>query len=162
MPHGRQERESSPLREDRFFLGRLVARAFQQFWRLTRGMYLDVEACVIDEADRILMVRKEAGGTWSLPASTVRNGENLETALRRLMRDVAGIEVNSKPELRGFYTESSDRQTGIYIVRNWQQLSAPATFETRFFAPASLPAGVTKPATERISRLVEGRTISQT
>ena len=155
------------MREDRFILGRLVARAFQQFWRLMRGMYLDVEACVIDEAGRILMVRKEAGGTWSLPASTVRNGENLETALRRLMRDVAGIEVNSKPELRGFYTESPytenpGRQTGIYVVRNWQQLSAPATFETRFFAPASLPAGVTKPAAERISRLVEGRTISQT
>ncbi|MBN9248251.1 MAG: NUDIX domain-containing protein [Hyphomicrobium sp.] len=143
-------------------MGRLVARAFQQYWRLTRGGYLDVEACVIDEADRVLMMRKEAGGPWSLPASTVRNGENLETALRRLMRDVAGIEVNSRPELRGFYTESPDRQTGLYVVRNWQQLSAPANLETSFFAPAALPAGVTKPATERISRLVEGRTISET
>lgn len=151
-----------PLREDRPLLGVFVARAFQQYWRLTRGVYLDVEACVIDEADRILLVRKAADGAWSLPASTVRNGENLETALRRLMRDVAGIEASSKPELRGFHTESPDRQTGIYVVRNWQRLSAPPTFQTGFFAPASLPAGVTKPAAERISRLVEGRTISQT
>ncbi len=150
------------MREDRFFVGRLVVRAFQQYWRLTRGVYLDVEACVIDEADRILLVRKEASGPWSLPASTVRNGEDLETALRRLMRDVAGIEVNSKPELRGFYAESPDRQTGIYVVRNWRRLSAPGTLETSFFAPASLPSGVTRPGAERISRLVEGRTIPQT
>lgn len=150
------------MREDRPLIGVFVARAFQQYWRLTRGMYLDVEACVIDEAGRILMVRKEAGGAWRLPTSTVRNGENLETALRRLMRDVTGVEVNSKPELRGFYTGSPGRQTGIYVVRNWRRLSAPTTFETSFFAPDSLPAGITKSVTERISRLVEGRTISQT
>ncbi|WP_045838088.1 NUDIX domain-containing protein [Hyphomicrobium sp. 99] len=150
------------MREDRFLVGQFVARAFQQYWRLTRGVYLNVEAFVMDEAGRILLVREEVGGKWSLPASTVQKGESLETALRRLIRDAAGIEVNSKPELRGFYAESRSRQTGMYVIRNWQPHSVPGTLEMNFFAPYALPADVTKPAAARISRLVEGRTISQT
>lgn len=169
-PAPRHERERLPLREDRFFLGYVITRAFQQFWRATRGVYLDVEACLVDEAGRILMVRNEAGGEWRLPSSAVYNGENLETALRRLMREVAGVEVNAKPELEGFSAKGKSRQTGTYIVRDWQRLSASKTgdgarngiWEMRFFSQDALPAGVTKRAAERISRLSEARTISQT
>ncbi len=158
------------MKEDRFILGYVVTRAFQRFWRATRGVHLDVEACILDEADRILMVRNEAGGDWRLPASAVHKGENLEAALRRLLRDVAGLEVNLKPELRGFSAQDRNRQTGLYVVRNWQRLPAPQTrgethketWEIRFFPPDALPAGVAERAAERISRLSEARTISQT
>jgi ADP-ribose pyrophosphatase YjhB (NUDIX family) len=164
MPGGRQAKESSPLREDRFRLGPLVARAFQQYWRLTRGVYLTVEACVIDDAGRTLLVRQDESGGWSLPATTTRNGETLETAIRRGLREIAGIEVNAKPELRGFYAGSRDRQTvqtGLYVVRNWRRLSTPNTPAMRFFPLGSLPAGVPPMAAERIRRSHEGRTISQ-
>lgn len=147
-------------------------RAFQQFWRATRGVYLNVEAFILDEADRILLVRNEADGEWQLPSSAVRQGETLEAALRRLMSEVAGLEVNSKPELLGFSAQGRSGQRGTYVVRNWQRLSIPTPRpgteigneirQMRFFPPDALPAGVTKPTAERISRLSEARTISQT
>ncbi|HET6390027.1 NUDIX domain-containing protein [Hyphomicrobium sp.] len=163
-------RKRPPLREDRFLLGYVVTRAFQQFWRATRGLFLDVEACVLDEANRILLVRHDAGGPWHLPSTAVRDGESLEMALRRLLRDLDGIEVNSRPELRGFSSEGCNRQMGLYVVRNWQRLStggkardmANGTREARFFPLDALPAHVIKRAAERISRLSEARTIPQT
>ena len=171
------------MREDRFLLGPLVARAFQQYWRFTRGLYLSVEACVIDDAGRTLLVRQDENGGWSLPATTTRNGETLETAVRRGLRDIAGIEVNAKPELRGFYAGNRDRRTGqisprgergqtaLYVVRDWRRLSIPSTPAastpatsapaTSFFPLDSLPAGLPPMTAERIRRSHEGRTISQ-
>ncbi|SFV27959.1 ADP-ribose pyrophosphatase YjhB, NUDIX family [Hyphomicrobium facile] len=166
------------MREDRFLLGPLVARAFQQYWRFTRGIYLSVEACVIDDAGRTLMVRQDENGGWNLPATTAQNGETLETAVRRGLRDIAGIEVNAKPELRGFYAGIRDRrtgqisprgergQTGLYVVRDWRRLSIPntpatSTPATSFFPLGSLPAGLPPMTAERIRRSHEGRTISQ-
>lgn len=150
-----------PLREDIFLLGLLVARAFQRYWRLTRGLRLAVEACVLDEAGRTLMVRDGAGSGWSLPKSGVHKGETLELALRRVLRDIAGIEVNSKPDLSRFYSEGKDRQTGIYVLRDWRRLSSPVSQEISFFGLGSLPLGATPEAAERIRRSTEGRTISE-
>ena len=158
------------MREDRFLLGPLVARVFQKYWRLTRGVYLCAEACVIDDAGRTLLVRQDEDGSWSLPATTTRNGETLETAVRRGLRDIAGIEVNAKPELCGFYAGAQDRrtgrtgqtgQTGLYVVRDWQQLSSLSIPAIGFFPLDSLPPGLPPMAAERIRRSHEGRTISQ-
>jgi ADP-ribose pyrophosphatase YjhB (NUDIX family) len=147
------------LKEDIFLLGPLIARAFQRYWRLARGLKLSAEACVIDEADRALMVRDGANG-WSLPKSPVHKGETLETALRRLLRDIVGIEVNSKPELSCFYADGNDRQTGLYVVRHWQRLSARTSPEIGFFALDSLREATAPKMAERIRRSTEGRTIS--
>jgi ADP-ribose pyrophosphatase YjhB (NUDIX family) len=149
------------LREDIFLLGPLVARVFQRYWRLTRGLRLAVEACVIDSTGRILMVRDGASGGWSLPKGAVHKGETLEGALRRVLRDIASIEVNSIPELSCFYAEGRDRQTGIYVVRDWKRLSSPASPETNFFGLGSLPPDTAPEAAERIRRSAEGRTIPE-
>ncbi len=130
------------LKEDIFLIGPLVARAFQRYWRLTRGLRLAVEACVIDEVDRTLMVRNGDDGGWSLPRAIVHQGETLEIALRRMLRDIADIEVNPKPELSRFYAEGKDRQTGLYVVRHWRRHSGPISSEIGFFGPDSLPVDV--------------------
>jgi ADP-ribose pyrophosphatase YjhB (NUDIX family) len=149
------------LKENIPLPGRLLARTFQRYWRLMRGLRLAVEVCVIDEAGRTLMVRDGSTDGWRLPKGTVRNGEALEMAARRVLRDLAGIEVNSKPELSCFYVEGNDRQTGLYVVRHWQRLFARNSSEIDFFGPSSLPPGATPEAAERIRRLAEARTISE-
>ncbi len=150
------------MKEDIFLLGPLVARAFQRYWRVTRGLRLAAEACVIDEGGRALLVRDRASNGWSLPKAAVHKGETLELALRRILRDVAGIEVNSKPQLSRFYVEGREQQTGIYVVRDWRRLSSPASpSEISFFGLGFLPPGATPEAAERIRRCTEGRTISE-
>jgi ADP-ribose pyrophosphatase YjhB (NUDIX family) len=149
------------LREDIFLLGPLARIAFQRFWRLRRGLHLAVEGCVVDEVGKILLLRDGESNGWSLPKGIVRKDETLELALKRMLRDIAAIEVNSKPELSGFYAEGRDWQTGLYVVRDWRRLSSPASPEMDFFGPASLPLGTTPEAAGRIRRSAEGRTISE-
>ena len=141
--------------------GRWIVRAFQNYWRTVRGMHLFVAACVIDEAGSALMVQNESGGTWELPQGIVRKDENLEMALRRMLRATAGIEVNAEPELSFFYARSKSEQTGLYRVGDWKRSNAFAERETRFFPPAALPADIDPGTAERIRRCVRHRTTSE-
>ncbi len=149
------------MREDIFLLGPFTRYAFQRLWRVTRGLHLAVEACVVDEAGKTLMIRDGGNGGWSLPKGAVHNGETLELALSRVLRDTAAIEVNSKPQLSFFYAEGRHWQTGLYVVRDWRQRSAPASVEMNFFGPTSLPLDSAPETAERIRRSAESRTISE-
>jgi ADP-ribose pyrophosphatase YjhB (NUDIX family) len=161
MSSGGVETEILPLKEDVPPAGRWIARIFQKYWRLARGFRLSVEAFVIDEAGRILMVRDEDGANWKLPRGQVIKNENLEMALRRVLGDAAAIEVNDRPELMFFYAGGRTEQRGVYLVRHWQRSAAHTGPETRFFSFNDLPPGLDPEVRVRIGRLVEGRTISQ-
>ncbi|MFA5955780.1 NUDIX domain-containing protein [Hyphomicrobium sp.] len=149
------------MREDIPLVGRWIARAFQKYWRVVRGLRLAVDACVVDEAGRILMVRNESGGSWELPGGAVQKDENLETGLRRVLRSAAGIEVNGKPELSFFYAPDKSGQTGVYVVRHWRPHPGPAPRKTSFFHTARLPSGICPLAAERIRRSLRDRTASE-
>lgn len=145
------------MKEDIPLLGRWITRVFQTYWRVARGLNLSVEACVVDEAGRALMVQNESGSTWELPTGSVHKSENLETALRRVLREVAGIEVNGKPDLSFFYAREKNRQTGVYLVRHWRSVTVPTARDRRFFPLRSLPPGTGTQTAERIRRSVEDR-----
>jgi ADP-ribose pyrophosphatase YjhB (NUDIX family) len=156
-----REWRGSRLKEDIPLLGRLVVRAFQRYWRLVRSLNLSVEGCVVEEAGCVLMVRAESGGNWVLPRGNVRANENLESALRRVLRDAAGVEVNGRPQLSFFHASGQNGQTGFYLVRNWRPLPAWDGEARRFFPAKDLPDGTAGQQAERISRLLQDRTISQ-
>ncbi|WP_409562553.1 NUDIX domain-containing protein [Hyphomicrobium sp. MC8b] len=145
------------MKEDIPLLGRWIARVFQKYWRVARGLNLSVEACVIDEAGRTLMVQNESGSTWELPVGLVHNSENLEAALRRVLREVAGIEVNGQPDLSFFYARGKNEQTGVYLVRRWRRVTALSTREVGFFPIESLPPDTGAQTAERIRRSLEDR-----
>jgi len=124
-------------------------------------LHLFAEACVLDETGRVLMIGNENGGSWELPIGRVRKNETLEMAVRRLLRDASGIEVNGKPELAFFYACRKDRQTGVFTVRSWRKVSSDNSGEMRFFSPDSLPPGTVPGIAERIRRCLEDRTKSE-
>lgn len=147
--------------EDMPVPGRWIVRAFQNYWRTVRGMHLFVAACVIDEAGSALMVQNESGGTWELPEGIVRKNENLEMALRRMLRDTAGIEVNAEPELSFFYARNKSEPTGLYRVDQWERSKAGAEREAHFFPLAALPPDIDPETAERIRRCLRHRTTSE-
>jgi ADP-ribose pyrophosphatase YjhB (NUDIX family) len=151
-----------PLKEDMPRSGRLIAGAFQMYWRFVRGVHLSVEACVVDEAGRTLLVQRENGASWELPRSRVRQGETLELALRRTLRDAAGVEVNGEPQLSFFYVSSTQEQTGVYRVPHGRTHSVvQPRLKTELFSVGALPPGVDPRAAERIRRCLEDRTTAQ-
>ncbi|WP_415068792.1 NUDIX domain-containing protein [Hyphomicrobium sp.] len=147
-------------REDRSLPARWISRVFQKYWRIVRGLRLSVEACIVDETGRVLMVRNESGGNWELPIGQVLKDESFDMALRRLLGTL-GIEVNGRPEPAFFYARGKYEQTGLCLVRHWRRRAAASAPEPSFFPAHALPGDVCPSAAERIRRVTEDRTISQ-
>ena len=145
-------------------LTRIAARVLQSYWRLTRGLKLGAEACVVDAGNRVMLVKNADQSRWSLPCATVRKGETLGEALESCLKMVHGIEVKSKPKLFWIYTETDSsrcQQTGLFVVKQWQQVS-PASLETEaFFRLDGLPPEIEAETAVRISHILEGRTPSE-
>lgn len=150
------------LRETTFRIGHLVARGFQRYWRWTRGLRLTAEACIIDDAGRVLLVQDSASPAWRLPGGGVGKGETLEGALLRHLRETLAIEVTARPELVWIYVESGQdegQHTGLFIIRSWRQrINAKAVPALAFFPHQQLPSGLSPESAARIRQSLKGRT----
>lgn len=144
-------------------LRHLVARAVQAYWRLRRGLRLGAEACIVDTSGRVLLVNDTQRGCWSLPATAVRQGETLEAALARCLKDVCGIESAAQPHLYWIFTErrfSPFQKTGLFVVRNWKG-QIPASDALRFFARDVLPEKIGAAFALRVKQALDGRAVPE-
>jgi ADP-ribose pyrophosphatase YjhB (NUDIX family) len=143
------------------FLSRIVVRGLQSYWRLSRGMELVVQACLIDEKNKVGLVKRNGGNCWRLPSSPVRNGEGLEDALQRLLADDCAIALGSRPALFWMYagdaTARPSRQTGLFAVRHWTRTASPEEPSLAFFPADALPATLDAEDAARICQVTEGR-----
>jgi ADP-ribose pyrophosphatase YjhB (NUDIX family) len=142
----------------------LLRRFFHLYWRLARGMTLGVRAVVLDEANRVFLVRHGYMSGWYLPGGGVEVGETFDTALKRELIEEGCIELSGEPVLHGVFHNShvSRRDhVAVYVVRHFRQDRIPKPnheiVETGFFAATALPEGTTPGTRLRISEVLEGR-----
>ncbi|MDH5019156.1 NUDIX domain-containing protein [Halobacterium rubrum] len=64
-----------------------------------------VVAVVTDEAGRVCLVRDTKRDKWTLPMGRVEPGESVKDAVRREVREEAGLVVAPDVELTGVYTD---------------------------------------------------------
>lgn len=134
------------------------------YWRFSRGMTLGVRACVVDDTDRVLLVRHSYTPGWHFPGGGVEVGQTMADALADELRQEANVELAGTPTLVGLYlnTRASSRDhVALYRVDAWRQ---PAPFvptreilECGFFARGALPGGTTRATRERLAELFEDR-----
>ncbi|MFZ5856637.1 MAG: NUDIX hydrolase [Chloroflexota bacterium] len=84
---------------------------------------------IVDEADRLLMLKRSDSGCWGLPGGATEPGEVVEEAARRETREEAGIDVGemslfgvfSGPELFYKYPNGDEvyNVTIVYLARVW-------------------------------------------
>lgn len=140
----------------------IVVKSFQQYWRYSRGLMLDVQAIVLDGAGRVLLVPRDHT-LWDLPGGPVESGEAAEIALKRILRHEAGIALATRPILSGIHL-NDDRAAPhghavLYIVQEWQEAEYPLVRPDRhFFAADNLPQAIEASARARLAHALD-RTI---
>lgn len=133
----------------------LITHVLQRYWRLTRSLTMGTQGVIIDDKDRVLLVRHTYRPGWHFPGGGVEANETVIEALSRELQEEAGIVIDGEPELFGIYgnfTYFPSDHVALFVIRNWRQTVAPKPnreiAEHRFYAQDNLPSDL-QPASER-------------
>jgi ADP-ribose pyrophosphatase YjhB (NUDIX family) len=140
-----------------------LRRLFHFYWRVTRGMTLGVRGVVLDQDDRVFLVKHSYVTGWHLPGGGVEAGETLLEALGRELIEEGRIEILGVPVLHGIYLNShvSRRDhVAVFIVREFRQDRPPEPnreiVESGFFLASALPDGTTEGTRLRLKEVLDG------
>jgi mutator protein MutT len=143
--------------------GPLLIKLLQRYWRMQRALTMGVQALVLDDKRRVLLVRHSYQPGWHFPGGGVEKGETVAQALARELREEAGITLCGEPQLFGLYANFASfpgDHIALYVVRAWQQDPRPSgtaeIVETGFFAADALPPETTAGTRRRIAEVLGG------
>jgi ADP-ribose pyrophosphatase YjhB (NUDIX family) len=99
---------------------RLIGKAARLWWRIRRPRTLGVRAVVLDQRDRIALVRHTYAAQWYLPGGGVKKGESFQIALLRELEEEVALRDARIERILGVYhsrREAKDDHIVIYVVR---------------------------------------------
>jgi 8-oxo-dGTP pyrophosphatase MutT (NUDIX family) len=141
-----------------------LRRVFHLYWWFARGMTLGVRAVVLDDENRVFLVKHSYISGWHLPGGGVEAGETFCDALQRELAEEGRIELTGEPALHGLFFNShvSRRDhVAVYLVRQFSQDRLPEPnreiVACGFFKTAALPPETTTGTRLRIAEVTEGR-----
>lgn len=145
-----------------------MRRTLHVYWRFRRGMTLGVRALVLDDRNRVFLVKHSYVEGWHLPGGGVEVGETMLQSLARELMEEGNIEIMGTPALHGAYfnARASRRDhVTLYVVREFRQ-DAPhrpnsEIIATGFFAIDALPPETTPATRARIAEVFFGAPLSE-
>jgi 8-oxo-dGTP pyrophosphatase MutT (NUDIX family) len=134
-------------------------------WPLTLG----VRAAVLDDRDRVMLVRHTYAPGWHFPGGGVDPRETLAQAAVRELHEEALIAARDEPTFFGMYLSLVDNKSdhiGLFIVRNFEVVTGRMRVleiaEARFFPVTALPEGTTGGTRRRLGEILAGTPRSAT
>ena len=96
------------------FLTRLRSRVAHLYFLLAKPMTLGVRGVVIDENDRVLLVRHSYISGWHFPGGGVEARETVADALARELEEEARVALRGEPVLHGLFFNVREFAEGPY------------------------------------------------
>lgn len=145
----------------------LVRNVLHLYWRFSRGMTVGVRAAVIDEENRVFLIRHTYVPGWHLPGGGVETSEPAHEALRRELQEEACIELLDEPRWHGIFLNrnvSNRDHVLVYVVRRFKvtRIKEPdrEIAEAGFFPLDALPAETTAATRRRLVEITRGEPTS--
>lgn len=139
------------------FFYRITTKCIRKLQQLLGIATIGVRAVVVDDKNRVLLVRHTYSPGWYLPGGGVKKAETTQAAIIRELQEETGIVVRVEPELLGVYYHklmNVDDYPVLYVVRSYDfsPVKCSEIAEIGWFNYLDLPLEVTE-ATKR--RLLE-------
>ena len=142
---------------------RAVRWALHTYWRFARGLTMGVRAVVLDDKNRVFLIRHTYVAGWHLPGGGVETGETAEEAMRRELHEEACIRVEGEPITHGvFYNPRVSKRDHVvvYVIRSFvmerEKQPDREIAEAGFFPLDSLPETTTPATRRRLAEILEG------
>lgn len=146
----------------------LTRRIFHFYSRFARGMTLGTRALVLDDENRVFLVKHSYVAGWHLPGGGVETGETILDSLKRELIEEGRIELIGEPQWHGlFYNRRVSRRdhVAVYVIRNWRQDHMPKPnheiVACGFFAVADLPPDTTPGTRRRIAEVLQNAPVTE-
>jgi ADP-ribose pyrophosphatase YjhB (NUDIX family) len=130
-------------------------------------MTLGAQGVVIDEADRVLLVRHSYRPGWFFPGGGVEWGETLEEALTRELEEEVGVMLEGPPVLHGIFSNNANfpgDHIAVYLIRDWTRresyLQTGEIAEAEIFAANNVPARTDVGTRHRLDEIFAGAPLS--
>ena len=143
-------------------------RVLHIYWRHARGLTLGVRGLVIDEMNRVFLVKHSYVAGWHLPGGGVEPGESALDALIRELAEEGNIEPTAPPVLHGvFYNDrvSERDHVVVFVLRDFRQTAPPQPSHEiiahGFFKLDELPNDTTAGTRARIIEVMGGAPVRE-
>lgn len=131
------------------------------YWRFSRPLTAGARVLVIDDKDRVLLVRHTYMPGWYLPGGGVDRGETMRAAAERELWEEVGVTPQADLEFFGLYAnfaEFKSDHVSLFVLRAFDIQEQPnrEIAEFGFFAQDALPAETSRATRVRIREVMEG------
>lgn len=92
--------------------------------RLRHGLTLGAQGVVVDQAERVLLVRHSYRPGWFFPGGGVEWHEPFETALARELEEEVGVTLTGPAQLHGVFANFASfpgDHIVVFVVRHWRR-----------------------------------------